>query len=157
MSTTTSTTPLRIVSRPIDARSVPVAARERMTMYGWICLALILLVAWILRARDFHFATAFMDESIFVLYGRMFLAHRFEAPLDTPLQWSFGWYLWPAMAATADRLGGLAALRAMAAGLGLVTILPMFGLARCLFSNAVGLGTALVIAVFTPAVLVSRI
>src|SRR5262249_52271742 len=109
----TSTTQLRVVSRPADVRSIPVIARERMRMYGWMCLVLILLVAWILRARDFHFATAFMDESIFVLYGRMFLGHRFEAPLDTPLQWSFGWYLWPAMAATADRVGGLGALRAM--------------------------------------------
>ena len=138
-------------------RSVPQDAREKMTVYGWIMLGFILLAAWILRSRDFHFSTAFMDESIFVLYGRMFLSHRFEAPLDTPLQWSFGWYLWPAMAATADRIGGLIALREMAAGLGVLTILPMFGLARRLFSNAVGLGTALVIAVFAPAVLVSRI
>jgi len=126
-------------------------------MYGWMCLVLILLVAWILRARDFHFATAFMDESIFVLYGRMFLGHRFEAPLDTPLQWSFGWYLWPAMAATADRIGGLVALRAMAAGLGLVTVAATFGIARRLFGNAVGLGAALVMALFAPAILVSRI
>ena len=157
MGASTSASSLRIVATSPRASTVPDVTREKMTMYGWICLALILVVAWLLRARDFHFSTAFMDESIFVLYGRMVLSHRFEPPLDTPLQWSFGWYLWPAMAATADRLGGLVALRGMAAGLGIVTVAATFGIGRRLFSNSVGLGAALVMAVFAPAVLVSRI
>ena len=152
-----SSAPLRVITAPPPARSVPEVTREKITMYGWICFALILVAAWVLRARDFHFSTAFMDESIFVLYGRMFLSHRFEPPLDTPLQWSFGWYLWPAMAATADRLGGLVALRGMAAGLGIVTVAATFGIGRRLFSNSVGMGAALVMAVFAPAVLASRI
>ena len=157
MAAPTSAAPLRVITAPPQARTVPEVTRAKMTLYGWICLALILVFAWVLRARDFHFSTAFMDESIFVLYGRMFLSHRFEPPLDTPLQWSFGWYLWPTMAATADRIGGLVALRGMAAGLGVVTVAATFGIGRRLFSNSVGLGAALVMAVFAPAVLVSRI
>lgn len=154
MTADTATAP----GRPLAAaRQGAFPVIEPMTMYGWICLTFILLAAWVLRARDFHFSTAFMDESVFVVYGRMFLAHRFEAPLDTPLQWSFGWYLWPAMAATADRIGGLVVLREMATGLGLITVGAAFGIARRLFSNAAGLGAALVMAVFAPAVLVSRI
>lgn len=113
--------------------------------------------ALFLRVHNPFYTTAYMDESIYVVYGRMFLSRHFEAPLDTPLQWSFGWYLWPAMAAIADRIGGLAAVREMAAGLGMVTIAAVYGFARRLFSSAVAVGVAAVMAVLAPAVLVSRI
>jgi len=130
---------------------------EEVRVGTWILLGFALLVAWLVRAQDFHFSTAYMDESIYVIYGRMFLSRHFEAPLDTPLQWSFGWYLWPAMAALADRIGGLVGVRAMAAGLGLVSITAIFGFTRRAFSNTVGIGAALIAAVLGPAILVSRI
>ncbi len=122
-----------------------------------LALLLILLGAWYLRARDPHYSSAFMDESIYVLYGRMFLANHFEAPLDEPLHWSFGWYLWPAMAATADRLGGLVGLREMSAALGMLTVLALYGFARRVFSPGVGLASAAVFALLGPAVFVFRI
>src|SRR5437868_7258944 len=122
-----------------------------------LALMLIAVAALYLRVRDPHFATAYMDESIYVIYGRMFLSRHFEAPLDTPLQWSFGWYLWPAMAAMADRIGGLAGLRELAAGLGMVTVSATYGFASRVFSKAVGVGSAAVMALLGPAVLVSRI
>ncbi len=131
-----------------------------------LALLLILLGAWYLRAHDPRYSSAFMDESIYVLYGRMFLSNQFEAPLDEPLHWSFGWYLWPAMAATADRLGGLApyqdgtglvALREMSALLGMLTVLALYGFARRLSSPAVGLASAAVFALLGPAVFVFRI
>jgi Dolichyl-phosphate-mannose-protein mannosyltransferase len=130
---------------------------EKVRPGTWILLGIALLVAWMLRGQDFHFSTAYMDESVYVIYGRMFLAHHFEAPLDTPLQWSFGWYLWPVMAAVADRIHGLMAVRFLASGLGLVSIAAVFGFARRMFSNTVAAGAAMVMAVLGPAVLVSRI
>ncbi len=122
-----------------------------------VALLLILLSAWYLRAHDPRYASAFMDESIYVLYGRMFLSHQFEAPLDEPLHWSFGWYLWPAMAATADRLGGLVGLREMSAVLGMLAVLALYGFARRVFSPAVGLASAAVFALLGPAVFAFRI
>jgi len=117
----------------------------------------ILLIAWMMRIRNPQFSTAYMDESVYVVYGRMFLTGHFEAPLDTPLQWSFGWYLWPAMAAIADRIGGLVALREMAAALGTITVAATFGFTSRVFSKASGLAAASIMAVLGPAVLVSRI
>src|SRR5436305_15193595 len=68
-----------------------------------LALMLIAAAAVFLRVWDPWYSTAYMDESIYVVYGRMFLTRHFESPLSTPLQWSFGWYLWPAMAALADK------------------------------------------------------
>lgn len=118
---------------------------------------LVAAAAIYLRVRDPLYSTAYMDESVYVVYGRMFLARHFESPLDTPLQWTFGWYLWPMMAAWADRLGGLAALREMAAGLGVVTVAATYGFASRVFSKAAGIGAAFLMAVMAPAVLVSRV
>jgi hypothetical protein len=130
---------------------------EELTVYGWIIFCFILVIAWMMRTRNPEFSTAYMDESVYVVYGRMFLTHHFEAPLDTPLQWSFGWYLWPAMAALADRIGGLVGLREMAAGLGTISVAATFGFARRVFSNGSGLVAAAIMAVLGPAILVSRI
>jgi Dolichyl-phosphate-mannose-protein mannosyltransferase len=122
-----------------------------------LALMLIAAAAIYLRVRDPLYSTAYMDESVYVVYGRMFLSRHFESPLDTPLQWTFGWYLWPVMAAWADRLGGLAALREMAAGLGVLTVAATYGFTSRVFSKAAGLGAAAIMAVVAPAVLVSRI
>ncbi|MFZ0334382.1 MAG: hypothetical protein WAL69_09625, partial [Candidatus Acidiferrales bacterium] len=78
----------------------------------------IVAVAWYLRARDPHYSSAYMDESIYVLYGRMFLSRHFQPPIDHPLNFSFGWYLWPMLAAVADRIAGLVGVRELAAAMG---------------------------------------
>lgn len=122
-----------------------------------VALLIIAGVALWLRARDLGFTTAYMDESIYVVYGRMFLSRHFEAPLDSPLRWSFGWYLWPAMAALADRIRGLVAVRALGAALGTASVVALYGFSRRLFDAAVGLGTAALFAVLAPAVMASRI
>src|SRR2546423_4786854 len=122
-----------------------------------LALMLITAAAVCLRVWDPWYSTAYMDESIYVVYGRMFLAHHFESPLSSPLQWTFGWYLWPAMAAVADKIGGLVALREMAAALGVVTVGAIYGFASRVFSKTIGLATAAIMAVLAPAVLVSRI
>lgn len=122
-----------------------------------LALMLIAVAAIYLRFWNPLYSTAYMDESVYVVYGRMFLARHFEAPLDTPLQWSFGWYLWPAMAALADRIGGLLAVRELAATLGVATVAATYGFASRVFSKPVGVVAALAMALLAPAVLVSRI
>lgn len=149
--------PVPQVRYPATQSKTASIPNEELTVYGWIIFCFILVVAWMLRTRNPEFSTAYMDESVYVVYGRMFLTRHFEAPLDTPLQWSFGWYLWPAMAALADRLGGLVGLREMAAGLGTITVAATFGFARRVFSNASGLVAAAIMAVLGPAIFVSRI
>jgi hypothetical protein len=124
--------------------------------YRWV-LFVIIAIAWWLRARNPHFSSAYMDESIYVLYGRMFLARHFESPIDQPLHFSFGWYLWPILAAWADRIRGLVGVRELAAGLGTLTVWSLYGFARRLYSPAVGLASALILALLGPAVLASRI
>src|SRR5216684_7380270 len=135
----------------------PLDEQDQFRIERTFALLFILVAAAWLRVLEPGYSTAYMDESIYVVYGRMFLSHHFEAPLDTPLQWSFGWYLWPAMAAVADRVGGLLALRELAAGLGTITVVATYGFASRVFSKVVGLGSAAVMAVLAPAVLVSRI
>ncbi|HLK07465.1 MAG TPA: glycosyltransferase family 39 protein [Candidatus Angelobacter sp.] len=122
-----------------------------------LALMLIAVAAIYLRFWNPLYSTAYMDESVYVVYGRMFFARHFEAPLDTPLQWSFGWYLWPAMAALADRIGGLLAVRELAAGLGVITVAATYGFASRVFSKPVGIVAALAMSLLAPAVLVSRI
>jgi dolichyl-phosphate-mannose-protein mannosyltransferase len=122
-----------------------------------LALAGILIVAAYFRMRDPLYNTAYMDESVYVVYGRMFLAHHFESPLSTPLQWTFGWYLWPAMAALADRVAGLVGLRELAAVLGTLTVAATYGFASRVFSKTTGLAAAAIMALLGPAILISRI
>jgi hypothetical protein len=120
-------------------------------------LSIVYFCAWYLRAWDPLYSTAYMDESVYVVYGRMFLSRMFESPLDTPLHHSFGWYLWPAMAAVADRLGGLIGVRELAALMGLLCVVSMYYFARKLYSAEVGVASAAIFALLAPAVYASRI
>jgi hypothetical protein len=151
-----SSHPLPALNFDPERRSRLSAAGHLFASYGW-ALLIILAFAWYLRARDLNNSSAFMDESIYIVYGRMFLTGHFEAPLDHPLHFSFGWYLWPVLAATADRIGGLAGVRELAAALSVITVLAVFGFARRLFSPAAGLASAAIFAFLGPAVLASRI
>ncbi|MHB8754364.1 MAG: ArnT family glycosyltransferase [Candidatus Acidiferrales bacterium] len=120
-------------------------------------LVLIIGLAWYLRARHPHYASAYMDESIYVLFGRMFLSRHFETPLNEPLNSTFGWYLWPILAAWADRIRGLVGVRELGAAMGALTVWAVYGFSRRVFSRAVGLASALVFALLGPAVFASRI
>jgi 4-amino-4-deoxy-L-arabinose transferase-like glycosyltransferase len=140
-----------------QAKSISSGANDQFRTEWKLALLIIAAAAVYLRAFDPWYSTAYMDESIYVVYGRMFLAHHFEAPLLSPLQWSFGWYLWPALASIADQIGGLVALRELAAVLGTITVAATYGFASRVFSRAEGLAAAAFMAVLAPAVLVSRI
>jgi hypothetical protein len=120
-------------------------------------LSIVYFCAWYVRAWDPLFSTAYMDESVYVVYGRMFLSRMFESPLDTPLHHSFGWYLWPAMAAIADRIGGLIGVRELAALMGVLCVVSMYYFARRLYSPEVGVASAAIFALLAPAVYATRI
>jgi len=81
----------------------------------------------------------------------------YESPLDTPLHHSFGWYLWPAMSAIADHLGGLVGVRELAALMGLLCVISMYYFARKLYSAEVGVAAAAIFALLAPAIYASRI
>lgn len=144
-------------ARATASQPAPRPQQDSFRLERGLALMLIGVAAVYLRAHDPLYSTAYMDESVYVVYGRMFLARHFEAPLATPLQWSFGWYLWPMLSALADRLGGLLAVRELAALLGTLTVAATYGFASRVFSKAVGLGAAAVMAVLGPAIMVSRI
>lgn len=135
----------------------PPSDTDRFRLERRAALLMILAVGWYLRALNSSYCSAYMDESVYVLYGRMFLARHFEAPIDQPLRWSFGWYLWPIMAAIADKVGGIVGVRQLAAILGTVTVGAVYGFVRRLFSPAVGLASAALFAIVAPAIYNSRI
>ncbi|HEV8385407.1 MAG TPA: hypothetical protein VGQ11_11100, partial [Candidatus Acidoferrales bacterium] len=84
-------------------------------------LLLILLIAAFVRFRDLNYSTAFVDEASFVRVGEAVLSHPLQAPYSEPLNFMFGWYLWPALAAVGEWFGGLAGVRAVCAAMGTLT------------------------------------
>lgn len=120
-------------------------------------LSLVVVAGWYLRAWDPVFSTAYTDESVPVLYGRMFLARVFEFPLNQPMRHMFGWYLWPILAALADKVLGIVGVRELSAFLGMLAIIGMYNFARRLFTPEIGLASAAVYAVAAPAIFSSRI
>lgn len=149
----------------MNASAIPHHSQSRFgfsSTWSTLCnlqwpLFAIVAVAWYLRAHDPHYSSAYMDESIYVLYGRMFLSRHFETPIDHPLNFSFGWYLWPILAAWADRIAGLVGVRELAAAMGTVIVCAVYGFSKRLFSSSVALASALVLAFLGTAVLVSRV
>jgi hypothetical protein len=148
---------LELAARPINYGFDVSDTLDPFRLERRMALLLILAAAWYLRAMNAAYSSAYMDESVYVLYGRMFLARHFEAPIDEPLRWSFGWYLWPMLAAVADKIGGIVGVRELAASLGTLTVGAVYGFARRVFSPVVGLAAAALFAVLAPAVYTSRI
>jgi hypothetical protein len=118
-------------------------------------LAAVLLLAFVLRATDPLFNTPFEDESFMVLMGRSILAGASDVAIY--MRTAFGWYLWPSAAAIADSLGGLLALRLLAASLGTLAVYGLYRFTRTLFDTRTGLVAACLFACKTPAILTSRL
>src|SRR5579875_626560 len=133
-----------------------ILTRSHLRKFAWALLPIV-AAGWYLRARNPHYSSPYMDESIYVLYGRMFLTRHFQPPIDHPLDYSFGWYLWPIFAAWANRFGGIVAVRELAAAMGAAIIGAVYGFATRIFGRGVGLASALSFAFLGPAVFVSRI
>lgn len=127
-----------------------------LVRFRWLVFAIV-AIGWYLRARNPHYSSAYMDETIYILDGRMFLSGHFEAPIDHPLNFSFGWYLWPVLAAWADRIAGIVGVRELGAVMGALSVWSIYGFAKRIFSQPVGWASALVFAFLAPAVFVSRV
>lgn len=138
------------VSAREDSRRTPHITKQHST---W--LLVILVAAFTIRAIDLNFNTAFEGESFMILMGRSVLSGA--ADVATYMRSAFGWYLWPAATAIADRAGGLTAVRLLAASLGTLAVAGVFMMTRRLFDERTGLVAALFFAAFTPAILASRI
>lgn len=121
----------------------------------WAWLALILVGAFALRSSHPAFNTAFEDESFMVLMGRSVLARAPDVTIY--MRTAFGWYIWPVLAALADRAGGLVGLRMLAGLLGCLATGAMYAFARTLFGVRAGLLAAGLFAVLTPAILTAKI
>ncbi len=162
--TVTSTSPMALNTpassqRPPEAELAVVVHRARrsphLTSQHGTWLAVVLLLAFTLRALDPGFNSAFEGESFMVLMGRSILDGG--ADVAAYMRTAFGWYLWPVVAALTDYVGGLTALRLLAAMLGTCAVGAVFVLTRRLFDERTALAAALLAAAFAPAVVASRI
>ena len=138
------------VSSRNEWRRTPHITKQHST---W--LLVILAAAFTIRAIDLNFNSAFVGESFMILMGRSVLSGA--ADVATYMRSAFGWYLWPAATAIADRAGGLTAVRLLAASFGTLAVAGVFMMTRRLFDERTGLVAALFFAAFAPAVLASRI
>jgi hypothetical protein len=55
----------------------PLSQQDRFALERGLALMLVAVAAVYLRVHDPLYNTAYMDESIYVVYGRMFLARHF--------------------------------------------------------------------------------
>lgn len=151
-------------ARPIESAQTsrgghsdaPRDADDSLRVLHGLILFVIVLTAWFLRTRNLLYTTAFLDETLEIIFGRLFLANPLHPPYQETLYWHYGWYLWPSLTAIADRIGGLLAVRYLTAICGILTVLAIYFFARRLFSPVVGLASAAVFAFLGPAVFASR-
>ena len=66
------------VKPSVSAEEPRVSLHDFLHTERVLALTLIIVVALYIRARDPLYSTAYMDESVYVVYGRMFLMRRFE-------------------------------------------------------------------------------
>ena len=142
-------------SAELEVLSERLRRSPQITAQHSVWLLVILAAAFTIRAIDLNFNSAFEGESFMVLIGRSVLLGASDLP--SYVREAFGWYLWPAATAIADRVGGLTAVRILAASVGTAAVAGVFMMTRRLFDERTGLVAALFFAAFTPAILASRI
>jgi hypothetical protein len=131
-----------MIDGPRTALDGPAVSRLSLSrLRSWVLPALGLL-ALALRTQLLGHASAFIDEALNVAYGRLFLASPLSPPLRDTLYWHNGWFLWPILAALADKLGGLYAVRLAAALLGALTTVLVGVLGARVFSRETGWAAA---------------
>lgn len=119
---------------PVAADSAGGAGRE------WLLFALLLVVAFLIRFSLEPANTIFYDEAVNATLGAEVLAGDFS---QNATAWTFGSYLYPLTAGTADAIGGDVGLRLWSAALGMVMLLGVFGTTRRLFGLRAALWAAL--------------
>lgn len=148
--------PLRAARRP--------SALQRLK-WSWahvVGVVVVALVAFLMRAVLGLQHSAYMDEGGQILIGRGLIEQR--TVYADALNWSYGSYLWPLVAAAADMAGGLVAARLVTAALGAVmAVATTFTALRLIRPDAsayrwsAALIAGLIMAVFPTAVGIGRI
>ncbi len=118
--------------------------------------------AFVLRVLLAGGHSAFMDESSYILTGRI-LFERHEVYAGA-LEWTFGSYLWPLLAGAADMLAGPRLVRTLTAAFGVVMTLATVATAYQLAPRridharrwAAALLAGLIMAVFPTAIAIGR-
>lgn len=138
---------------------------EPLTKGNWpivIIMSVLLAMAFALREMLVAQQSAYMDESTFVLTGRYFIEKN--AVYAGALNWSYGSYLWPIIAAFTYVAGGLTLLRTLQALLSTVmvaaTVIAAVRLAPLRANGkqdwATGLIAGLLMAIFPAAIALGR-
>ncbi|HEX2915952.1 MAG TPA: hypothetical protein VH186_34640 [Chloroflexia bacterium] len=125
-------------------------------------LLVLSLLAGGLRISLAGIQSAYLDEAAQILAGR-YLIERHQS-YGQLLNWSYGSYLWPLLAGTADIAGGLFLVRGLAALLGVIavlaTVFSAYRLAPSSYTGAYRWGAALLaglfMAVFPTAIAIGR-
>lgn len=124
---------------------------RRFYWFSWLVLAIWLVVC--LATLDYN--GPFYDEGIYLTAGvRTLQGHGLE---DGYLRWFAGSLLWPQMAGAAFRLGGLLAVRALAALFAAAAFLGVVQAARNLFGQRAAFWTALSFALSGPLLALARL
>ncbi len=114
-----------------------------------LALAVILAIAIFLRISNLNFNTAFIDESNYILIGKLFLTGG-PAQFGNPYSFVFSSYLPMILLGAAGSLGGLAGARAINGLFGIVTIIFIYLTAKYAYGKRASLLAALVASIYGP-------
>jgi 4-amino-4-deoxy-L-arabinose transferase-like glycosyltransferase len=126
----------------VQRQALPRAAASRMA--GWLPVALILVAQAVLSARLFHAGIASDDEARYIYTGHQLILELFHGGgspyFETYL--SGAPVIYPVLAAMADHVGGLVAVRLMSLVFMLAATTALFATGRRLFGYGTGLAAA---------------
>lgn len=100
--------------------------------WDYLLAALLFAVIFAIRATNWDFNTLHLDEAIYATVGEDVLSGVYQ---QGALQWMFGSYLYPAAAALANNLAGLAGLRILSAALSTAAAVFVYLTALRLFNS----------------------
>ena len=114
-----------VTERPVAGDHARAAAPDRLEAnvsrrVVMAAIVALLVVAIVPRLYFYEHKSAFLDEASYILTGRVLL--EFRADYARALNWTYGSYLWPVLAGTADLAGGLRLVRGLAGLFGLVMV-----------------------------------
>jgi 4-amino-4-deoxy-L-arabinose transferase-like glycosyltransferase len=106
-------------------------------------VVLLLAIAFGVRSTNLTYNTLFVDEAIYVLVGQEVWQGQFE---QRATSWMYGSYLYPALAAGLDAIGGVSGLRLASAVMGTLAAAVIFLATISLFDNRAALWAVLAFA-----------
>jgi 4-amino-4-deoxy-L-arabinose transferase-like glycosyltransferase len=121
-----------------------VGRQSVLRISGEIAIVVLLLaITFGVRSTNLLYNTLFVDEAIYVLVGQDVWQGQFE---QRATSWMYGSYLYPAVAAVLDALGGVIGLRLASALMGTLAAAVIFLATIVLFDNRAALWAVLAFA-----------